>query len=72
MMTEDEAVETARAYARKEGWPWLTPIECRRKSGWFCNSVYVVRTNKGRRGANVIAIIDEVTGDIIESHFLRR
>ena len=71
-MNEKDIVEIAANYAHEHSWPWLEPIEIRRRSRWFRNAVYLIRSNTGRRGSNVVMMIDAVDGAIKRASFLKR
>lgn len=71
-MTEADAIDIAVKHAEQQGWPWLEPVECKRQKRWLSNAVYVIRTNAGKRGANVVLTIDAVDGKVKEARFLSR
>ncbi len=71
-MNEKEILEIAVKYAQERGWPWLEPIEVRRRSRWFGRAVYMIRSKSEMRGRNVVMMIDAVDGAIKQAGFLRR
>jgi hypothetical protein len=71
-VTEADAINIAAKYAQEQGWPWLEPVVCRRRKRWFSNGVFVIRTNAGMRGGNVVLTIDATDGKVREAQFLRR
>ncbi len=63
--------EQAEALARREcedrGWPWSTPIRIRRR-----RDGYIVWTNAGMRGGNVIISVDGRTGEVTYAFYAPR
>ena len=72
-MTAEEAVETARRLAQQQGWPWLAPVEARRRRAFLLGPArWHVWSNAGTRGANVRVVIDDASGAVVERGFLPR
>ena len=71
-MTETEAIEIAARHAKQQGWTWLEPVECKLNKRWFSQPVYVIRTNTGNRGCNILMMIDATEGTVTEARFLPR
>ncbi len=71
-MTKQEAIDIAASHAREMGWTWLEPVVCEGNLLWIFFPVYVVRTNVGLRGVNVVIKINATDGTIMGANFLPR
>jgi hypothetical protein len=73
-MTRDEAIQSARTEAKKEGWPWVEPlrVEEKRRFTLFGRRYWRVTTNTkySEIGCNVHVQIDERTGQILSSEYV--
>jgi hypothetical protein len=67
VVSEEQALVIAKTECISRDWPWLEPVYIQMtRHGWL------IRTNKGKRGANAIFIVDRNTGSIIDTGFMPR
>jgi len=71
-MTESEVLAIAKQRASESGWPWLDPVQIRRRTSCLGNRYWSVWTNSGNRGCNVRLVIDDATQSIKTAAFLPR
>ncbi|MDX1430178.1 MAG: hypothetical protein R3282_07820 [Rhodothermales bacterium] len=73
-MTKTEAIQLARSFAKKKGWPWQEPVlaQVERAFVLFGRRHWYVRTSANHRGGNVNIRIDDKTGEVFSSGFARR
>lgn len=57
IITEDRAIELARAECLRRGLPWIEPVQVDLSAGTF-----TVWTNADSLGANIVIVIDGNTG----------
>ena len=73
-MTRDEAIQSARTVAKKEGWPWVEPlwVEEKRRFILFGRRSWRVTTNTkyADMGCNVHVQIDDKTGHVLSSDYV--
>jgi hypothetical protein len=72
-VTEDEAVELARAEAKREGWAWVDPALATFRKPWFGKGgKWEIYSNAKGLGAKARVVIDAETGAILEKGYIRR
>lgn len=72
-MTEDEAVELARAEAKRQGWAWVDPALATFRKPWFGKGGrWEIYSNAKGLGAKARVVIDAETGAILEKGYIPR
>ncbi len=73
-MTKEEAVAVAKGLAESKGWTWLEPVHCQPGARRLNKAVrtWEVHTNANSRGASMRVLIDDETGEVLESGYLPR
>lgn len=72
-MTEDEAVELARAEAKRQGWAWVDPALATFRKAWLGNGgKWEIYSNAKGLGAKARVVIDAATGVILEKGYIPR
>jgi hypothetical protein len=76
-MTETDSIRekvigSAQAYAKIQGWPWLTPIEIALTRAIPADRQWTVKTNAYAVGRNVRIVIREADMSVIDAAFLPR
>ena len=78
-MTQEEAIEKAKAEAIKNDWPWERPIEAKLKSRSKIISLFaenrdywVIKSNCNSRGRNIIIHIDNNSDQVTFSAYAPR
>jgi hypothetical protein len=66
-VTEQGAIDLAKAEAASRGWPWTEPVAVSERLTEFR-----VWTNSRRRGGNVIIRVDLETGEIKRASYAER
>ena len=61
LMNEDELLSLAKQIAMEKEWPWLPPVQIKRKRRLLGNPYWTILTNCEGRGANVYIEIDDST-----------
>ncbi len=67
LVTEEQAVQIARAECEKQDWPWLEPVKVTSR---FKN--WLVRTNSMAIGASARIIISKKSGKVQQAGYLER
>lgn len=71
-MTEDEVVHIAQQLATEKGWPWLAPIQVKKRRRLLGKRYWTILTNCDGIGCNVYIEIDESTQTVVKSTFCKR
>jgi hypothetical protein len=72
-VTEDEAVELARAEVKREGWAWVDPALATFRKPWFGKGGrWEIYSNAKGLGAKARVVIDAETGAILEKGYIPR
>lgn len=71
-MTEADALAKAQAAAEAKGLPWQPPTIARRSGGWFGPKRWRVTSNAGMRGSNVVVVLEDASGAVLEVRALPR
>jgi hypothetical protein len=73
-LTQDQALEIAKAAAEAEGWPWEGPfgIWSEKTHVLVGRRVWHVYSHAGTRGENVLIRIDDTTGEVVGKRYLPR
>jgi hypothetical protein len=67
MLNEQQAIETAKQVAAKEGWTWKEPVRARLQGG--ARKAWEILSNSQSRGVNVQVVLDAETGEIIRKGY---
>ncbi|MET0411368.1 MAG: hypothetical protein ABW217_08720 [Polyangiaceae bacterium] len=72
-MTEQEAIEHARAVAREQGWAWVEPAHATFRRAWSGRGgKWEVFSNARGLGAKARVVIDAESGAILEQGYVPR
>jgi len=73
-LDEGTAIARARAVAAERGWRWEAPIKARRSRTWWPlgRRTWVVWSNAGCRGCNVLVELEASTGQVLRAAWLPR
>jgi hypothetical protein len=72
-VTEEEAVELARAAAKREGWAWVEPAHATLRKPWFGKGgKWEIYSNAKGLGAKARVVIDAETGALVEKGHISR
>jgi hypothetical protein len=73
VITEQAAIEVARARAMEKEWAFAEPIAILLRRGWFGQSDrYEIETNANNRGTKARFVIDAITGAILSEGYVAR
>ena len=73
-ISEDEAIERARACAEQHGWAWREPVRASLSRAYvvFGRRRYEIWSNAERLGSNASILVDGEDGSIIAAHWRPR
>ena len=73
-MTEGEVVDLAKRIASSNGWPWIVPVQVKRKRRLLGLGVgyWTVLSNSDSIGCSIYLEIDDSTGAVVKCAFRKR